>query len=188
MHQMSFTELKVEDNYIALIDMGYLWRKSTPSTEDREKDDETEYTWSDWSRRVLTSICQRHKNATTIVCVNDCYDDDIVNIKDSEHAKRSGSSDATFIGGSRNIYPRKNEKFPAAREFNQMFANKGNKQRIQVFLKEEFASLSKQENVRVIYSVRDKCEAISVSPTIALTNMNATILKPIQYYCIYTQE
>ena len=137
--------------------------KVYPSTEDREKDDESEYTWSDWSRRVLTSICQRHKNATTIACVNDCYDDDIVNIKDSEHAKRSGSSDATFIGGSRNIYPRKNKKFLAAREFNQMFANKGNKQRIQVFLKEEFASLSKQENVRVIYSVRDKCEDISVS-------------------------
>ena len=160
-HQMTFTELQIGENYTALIDIGFLWRKCAPSVEDREKDDESKYTWFDWSQRIFSTVCQRHKNAGTIVFVNDCYEDGIVNIKDCEHAKRSGSS---YIGGSRNIYPLKDGKFPTKREFDHMFANKGNKRRIQSFLKQEFAALAEAREVKVIYSVRDKCEDISVSP------------------------
>jgi len=106
----------------------------------------------------------------------------IINMKDSEHAKRAGASDATLVGDSRNIYPCGNEKFPAAREFNEFFANKGNKVRIQIFLKQEFSSLSIEENVKVIYSVCDKCEDISSSPHQAIKEYECN-----QYYCSYMQ-
>ena len=73
-HQMTLKELQVGENYTALIDIGFLWRKCAPSVDDREKDDETEYTWSDWSQRMFSTVCQRRKNAGTIDFVNDCYE------------------------------------------------------------------------------------------------------------------
>ena len=51
-----------------------------------------------------------------------------------------------------------------------MFANIENKGRIQKFFteyriqKQEFAFLGEAKEVKVIYSIRDKCEDISVSP------------------------
>ena len=65
-----------------------------------------------------------------------------------------------IVTGSRNIYPLKDGKFSTKREFDHMFANKGNKRRIQPFLKQEFAALAEARKVKVIYSVRDICEDI----------------------------
>ena len=35
----------VQEGYIAIVDMGFLWRLATPSVEDREKADGTTFTW-----------------------------------------------------------------------------------------------------------------------------------------------
>ena len=60
-------------SYIALIDMGMIWRVASPTAEDREKGDGTRYTWGDYAQKVCSIILARHVNATNIICVNDPY-------------------------------------------------------------------------------------------------------------------
>ena len=74
--------------------------------------------------------------------------------------------------------------FLQKRKFDHMFANKGNKRRIQKFLKHKFAFFGKAREVKVIYSVCDKGEDISCHPIPALKGKNAKILKQTQCFCI----
>ena len=62
------------DSYIALIDMGFIWRPAMPSPEDREKDDETDFTWSDYVNKVFSLVLAWHPRASQIIFVNDPYD------------------------------------------------------------------------------------------------------------------
>ena len=114
--------------------MGFMWRVTAPSTCEREKSDGTKYTWADWAKKVFELIVSRHPNADLLVAVNDCYEENVINIKDSEHASRASS----FVGGSKNVFPNPTKVFPTAREFNDIFKNKANKRRIQAFLKMQF--------------------------------------------------
>ena len=41
--KLNLIPFQTVDSYIALIDMGFIWRLATPSPEDREKDDETHF-------------------------------------------------------------------------------------------------------------------------------------------------
>ena len=74
-------------SYIALIDMGMIWRVASPTAEDREKGDGTRYTWGDYAQKVCSIILARHVNATKFICVNDPYDH-AESIKDNEHDLR----------------------------------------------------------------------------------------------------
>ncbi|MCH2406096.1 MAG: hypothetical protein MK200_07885 [Nitrosopumilus sp.] len=73
--------------YTVLIDMGFIWRLSTPQKEDREKKEESLYTWRDYATKVYDTILSRHKNANKFILVNDPYNIE-ENIKDSEHENR----------------------------------------------------------------------------------------------------
>ena len=42
--------------YIAVVDMALLWRLSTPSSAEREKDGGTVYTWIDYGDKVFEII------------------------------------------------------------------------------------------------------------------------------------
>ena len=75
------------DSYIALIDMGFIWRLATPSPKDREKDDETDFTWSDYANKVFSLVLARHPKASQIIFVNDPYDLEM-SIRNSEHECR----------------------------------------------------------------------------------------------------
>ena len=55
--------------YTALIKMGMIWRMTTPSAEDRQKQDGTSYKWSDYVHKVASIILGRHANAERIICV-----------------------------------------------------------------------------------------------------------------------
>ena len=81
------------DSYIALIDMGFIWRLATPSLEDREKDDETQFhfTWLDYANNLFSLVMALHPKASEIIFVNDPYDLEI-SIKDSEHERRTGDA------------------------------------------------------------------------------------------------
>ena len=85
------------DSYIALIEMGFIWRLATPSPEDREKDDETHFTWLDYANKLFSLVMARHPKASEIIFVNDPYDSEI-SIKDSEHERRTGG--AAYTGGA----------------------------------------------------------------------------------------
>jgi hypothetical protein len=159
--KFNFVHLPIVGKYIVLIDMGFLWRLLTPTSENRERNDASVYTWSDWAQKMFLMILSRQTEAKTIVCVNDPYNDSL-NIKDSEHVKRSKQV-LPFLGGARNVRPDR-DKFPTATEFQLMFQSKENKHRIQAYLKKEFASLSSRHGVKCIYSVGNCCEDLSVTP------------------------
>jgi len=44
----------VPEKYIALVDMGFLWRLATPSAEDREKPDGSVFTWGDYADKLFS--------------------------------------------------------------------------------------------------------------------------------------
>jgi hypothetical protein len=139
--------------------MGFIWRLSTPSTEDREKPDGTDYTWKDYALKVFELVIKRHQSAVTIIFVNDPYDLE-VSIKDSEHERRA--SDVRYTCGSKNIFMKRDDKFPTSKEFQNLFTNSQNKIRLQLFLKEEFVILAQEhKNIRFIYSLRRNCWDLS---------------------------
>lgn len=157
--KFNFIELEFRDRYIALVDMGFIWRLSTPSAEDREKQDESAYTWGDYAAKMFNLVVQRHPTASQIIFVNDPYDLQH-SIKDSEHERRTG--ELPFVGGTRNIFIKRNDELPSPRHFNNMFKNPGNKIRLQQFLKTEFKTLLLQHpDTRFIYSVRERCSDLS---------------------------
>ena len=152
------------DQYVALVDMGFLWRLATPSAEDREKPDGTVFTWGDYAEKMLCIVLSRHPNSHKIVFVNDPYDLEL-NIKDSEHERRQMKP--AYAEGSYNVYMQTQCKFPASRDFQNFFCNAGNKQRLQTFLQNEFSKrANKYPRTQFIYSVRNTCWNISTGERI----------------------
>ena len=84
-------------NYIAAVDMGFFWRLCMPTAEDREKGDETKYTWADYANKIFFTIMNLHLNAKTVLFVNNSFD---VNnsVKSEEDVGRN------CIYGSKNVY------------------------------------------------------------------------------------
>ena len=72
--KLPMQSVDLQEPYIALIDMGMIWRMATPSAEDRQTQDGTPYKWSDYVHKVSSIILARHGDADRIICVNDPYD------------------------------------------------------------------------------------------------------------------
>ena len=84
--------------------------------------------------------------------MNDPYDLDI-NIKDSEHEHRS-----KYMGGTKNVFIRPNDKLPNSQELNSFFKNKNNKMRLQQFLQNEFMEFAMSQTKTInVYSVQSNC-------------------------------
>ena len=96
---LKFTEVN-HSSYTAIIDMGFLWHVTTPTADDRDKDDFSSFTWHDYAMKVYDIIRQQYRDAKSIILVNDYYGSDVVNIKDGEHATRTQK----FMGGE-NTFP-----------------------------------------------------------------------------------
>ena len=90
---LDFTDLQ---NYTAVVDMGFFWRLCMPTGEDREKGDETKYTWADHANKIFFTIMNQHLNAKMVIFVNDPYDV-IDSVKAEEHVRRN------CIYGSKNV-------------------------------------------------------------------------------------
>ena len=154
---LTFEELHVLD-YIAIIDAGFLWRLSTPKSDEYQKGDGTKLTWHDYAVKLFDINKSRHPNAKSFIWVNDYYGHDVVNIKDSESNKRKEK----FTGGdSPNVFPSRDKDLPSIRLFNEFFKNSYNKQRLQKFLQEEFHDLCLQHGITMIYCTRSNCFDIS---------------------------
>ena len=61
-------------DYTAVVDMGFFWRICILSAEDKEKGDETKYTWSDYASKIFFTVMNRHSNAKAVIFVNDPCD------------------------------------------------------------------------------------------------------------------
>ena len=120
--KLKLVEVDSLDSYIALVDMGFIWRLSTPSCEDREKQDGEHFTWGDYANKIFNPVLACHPKASKIIFVNDPYDLD-VSIKDNEHQRRTGLS---FVGGTSTVFMKRDEKLPTSKHFNDLFKNPGN--------------------------------------------------------------
>ena len=127
--------------YIALVDMGLMWRLATPTKEDREKPDKTKYTWGDYRDKLHDTVMRRHPNAETIILVNDPYNSEY-SIKDSEKLRRSK-------GPAPNVFMSAGKEFPCNQTFKILMTKSENKTRLQAFIRERFSRCTKT----IIYTV-----------------------------------
>ena len=72
--KLSLQHVDLQEPYVALVDMGMIWRMATPTAEDRQAQDGTPYKWSDYVQKVSSIIFARHGDADRIICVIDLYD------------------------------------------------------------------------------------------------------------------
>ena len=75
--------------------MRFLWRLAAPSTEDREKNDGSPFTWKDYPSKLFKMIRMRHSGIKLLIFVNDPYDLDVC-IKYSEDDRRNAKK-PTFV-------------------------------------------------------------------------------------------
>ena len=158
---MKFVEISPKD-YIVIVDAGHMWRLGTPKTEEYVKNDGTKMTWRDFATRTFDTLVSRHPNAKSFVIVNDYYGSDVINPKDCERKSRGKK----FVGGnSPNVYPVSTKELPSVRLLCDFFKNSANKERFQIFLRDEFARMCKARHVSMIYSIRSVTLDISTSPS-----------------------
>jgi len=132
--------------YTSVIDMGLIWRLTTPSIEDREKEDGTKYTWGDYAEKLVNFVRKRHMHAEHIICVNDSYDQNFT-IKDSERILRQGNLPIS------NVFMKEEDKFPSSKDFHTLLEKPENKIRLQVFLQKEFQKKTATISTEIIYCV-----------------------------------
>ena len=136
LHTFTFVPLDNFDiqDYTAVVDMEFFWRLCMPSAEDKEKGDETKYTWSDYASKIFFTVMNLHSNTKAVIFVNDRYDV-TDSFKKEEHLRRN------CMNWSKNIYIESNDELPNKISLLTFFANKSNKIRLQNFLKTEFQKL-----------------------------------------------
>ena len=162
-NELVLEEVKQEtlcDTQIAFLDMGLYWRLATPTQEDRDKEDGEPFTWADYAAKIFGIALSRHKHASTFHFINDRYD--VPNsIKDMEHQRRSMNS--AFSTEICNLYIKRDQAVPKAQAFDNFFANKGNKLRLQEFLWKEFKLLALDKPQEFFYTAREKCVNLKTS-------------------------
>ena len=136
LHTFTFVPLDSFDmqDYTAVVDMRFFWRLCMPSIEDKEKGDETKYTWSDYASKIFFTVMNLHSNTKAVIFVNDRYDV-TDSFKKEEHLRRN------CMNWSKNIYMKSNGELPNKISLLTFFTNKSNKIRLQNFLKTKFQKL-----------------------------------------------
>ena len=76
LQSLSFTQLDGTQmhSYAPIVDMGFMWQMCFPSAEDREKNNESHFTWRDYASKIFSTIMSRHIDASTITFFNDTCD------------------------------------------------------------------------------------------------------------------
>ena len=69
--KFSLQYVDLQEPYIAIVDIGIIWRMATLSAEDRQTQDGTSYKWSDYVHKLASIILSRHGEDKRIFCVND---------------------------------------------------------------------------------------------------------------------
>ncbi|KAL8573120.1 hypothetical protein ACOMHN_027380 [Nucella lapillus] len=134
--------------YISIVDMGMIWRLATPTPDDLEarKRDGSHYSWNDYLHKICAIIFSRHANASPyIILINDKYDLPF-SIKDDEHDRRAAKH-----GHIPNVFPKPEDTFPGAAEFNQFMVRSGNKVRLQKLVKKKLEAEVARVGCEVIY-------------------------------------
>ena len=146
MQSMHIDVCPIPCTYTAIIDMGHIWRLSSPSKEDREKTDGTKFTWGDFAEKLISLMLSRHANAERIICVNDNYSQ-TSSIKDSERMLRQSKKQVP------NVYMKAEHQFPNAMDFNEILSKPKNKSRLQGFLKTQLQKTADATDTEIVYIV-----------------------------------
>ena len=153
--KFSLQTIAVKEPYVALIDMGMIWRMATPSAEDRQTQDGRPYKWLDYVQKVSSIILARHCDANRIICVNDPYDA-AFSIKDDERDLR--------IQGKvhvPNTYMKLDDPFPSAKAFKTLLCSVSNKLRLQKLISTHLTDLAQRVKAEIVYSVGPHCINLS---------------------------
>ena len=142
--KLSMTAIPEPDVYTSIVDMGLIWRLAAPTTEDREKGDDTMYTWGDYPEKVVRSVLARHKHAERIICMNDPYDQNF-SIKDTERMLHQKGKPISNM--------RSENKCPLIKDFHALLGNSGNKIPLQAFLEKAFQRSAATSSTEIIYCV-----------------------------------
>ena len=153
--KFSLQSVDLQEPYVALIDMGMIWRMATPTAEDRQTQDGTPYKWSDYVHKVSSIILARHGNAHRIVCVNDPYNT-AYSTKDDERDLRVQGREHVP-----NIYMKLGNPFPSAREFKTLLCSISNKERLQKLICSYLTDLAQNVDPEILYSVGSHCTNLS---------------------------
>ena len=115
--KMTMNTVEIQGAYIALVDMGMVWRLATPSAEDRQTYDCMPYKWSNYAHKVSSIILARHSEAHRIICVNDPYDFPHSTKEDERDLRRHGNP---FVP---NHYMKLDDPFPSDKAFKLLLAH-----------------------------------------------------------------
>ena len=85
--KMNTDLVQLDEDYIAVVDMGMIWRLCLPATDERSPDSDEKYKWNDYHDNVTKTLVARHPRAKMIISVNDDYTAKHT-IKDDERIQR----------------------------------------------------------------------------------------------------
>lgn len=153
--KFSLQSIDLQEPYIALIDMGMIWRMATPSAEDRQTQDGTPYKWSDYIHKVSSIILARHSDAFKIICVNDPYDAELSTKDDERDLRVQGK---TYVP---NTYMKLEDPFPSAKAFKTLLCSISNKGRLQKLICHYLTDLAQSLDIEIVYSVGPHCTNLS---------------------------
>jgi hypothetical protein len=149
-------------NHISLLDMGLIWRLATPTSEDREavKRDGSQYHWNDYLDKICNIALSRHTDAGLIFLVNDRYDLPF-SIKDDEHERR-----AAKYHHIHNVFPKPEDIFPGAVEFNKLMVKSANKVRLQKLVMEQMKAHLDEVEGSIVYCNGEEAINLSTGETL----------------------
>ncbi|KAI4816806.1 hypothetical protein KUCAC02_009112 [Chaenocephalus aceratus] len=153
--KLSLESVDLQESYIALVDMGMIWRMATPSAEDRRTQDGNPYKWSDYVHKLSSIILARHHNAHRIICVNDPYDTAYSTKDDERDLRVQGNTHVP------NTYMKLGDAFPTARMFKTLLCSSSNKGQLQKMICSYLTDLAQSVDVEIVYSVGSHCTNLS---------------------------
>ena len=153
--KLSLQSVDLQEPYIALIDMGMIWRMATPSAEDRQTPYGTPYKWLDYVHKVSSIIFARHSDAERIICVNDPYD--------APHSTKDDEHDLRVQGKTHipNVYMKLRDTFPSPKSFKTLLCSTSNKGRLQKLICDYLTDIAEKVDVEIVYSVGSQCTNLS---------------------------
>jgi hypothetical protein len=153
--KLTLQSVDLQEPYIALIDMGMIWRIATPSAEDRQTQDGTPYKWLDYMHKMSSIILARHGDADRIICVNDPYDTAYSTKDDERDLRVQGKAHVP------NTYMKLHDPFPSAKAFNMLLCSTSNKGRLQQLICSYLTELAQSIVTEIVYSVGSHCTNLS---------------------------
>ena len=137
--------------YIAILDMGHIWRLSIPNPGEKSPDSDDKFTWKDFGDRLSDIAVKRHSNANIIICVNDVYDYENCT-KDDERARR-----AEGYGQIPNEFFKPESEFPSKAKLARILSKSENKIRLQKFTLKVLQQKMSTHNKTIMFSTGMSC-------------------------------